>query len=141
MGKSLTLRVRSAKYNDIYKDIVRVSEQSREGLLPGRVHKFISPNKTAYFILRGAGPKDDGLIRMDEESRKKLAVKYGETYDFEISPVGFLGEMKWAFGATDPSYRIAARLGVLSFFLGLFAFVPVLWNLLKWIVSLCGCNH
>jgi hypothetical protein len=117
----VTLKAKSAREEDVYKDIVRITEKDRGDLKTGRIHKFKTSNATAYFILRGNGPSDDGKILIDEAARNKLNLGPSAESDFVIQQVGFWGELRWVWSATDPSYRIAGRLGVLSLFLGVLA--------------------
>ncbi len=132
------LTVGSGEERDVYKDIVRIAEQSRGNLKAGRIHKFITPNGSAYFILRGSEvPKNIGKILMDDVSRRTMKLCLGEPYDFDIREVGFWGELWWACNAVDPTYRVAARLGVLSFFLGLAALFPVV-EITKYLWGLFG---
>jgi hypothetical protein len=138
MKRSLKLKVRSAESEDVYKDIVRISEVTRDGLKTGRVHKFSVPEGTAYFILRGTGPEHDGKLLIDEAARGKLGLSAGVERDFRIEEAGFWGELRWMWNATDPTYRIAGRLGVLSFALGLIALVPLVIDLAKWLSSICA---
>lgn len=129
------LIVRSAKREDVYRDIVRISEQSRGSLKNGRVHRFHTASGSGYFILRGLGSTNDGLIRMDEASRASMGLPFGQKYEFTIAEAGFWGELLWAYSATDPAYRIAAKLGVLSFVLAVIAFVPIASEWLKFCLS------
>jgi hypothetical protein len=117
------LSVRSAEIDDVYKDIVRISEESRGPLKTGRVHKFATGSGTAHFILRGSSPSNVGKILMDEAARAKLKLEPSAECDFDIQEVGFWGELRWAWSATDPTYRVAGKLGVLSFVLGVISLI------------------
>jgi hypothetical protein len=132
----VTLKVRSADAEDVYKDIVRISESSRSGLKTGRIHRFSTSKGAAYFILRGSGPENDGKILMDEAARSKLNLEASVEREFAIHEVGFWGELRWVWNATDPTYRIAGRLGVLSLLLGLLAIVPIASDIGRYI-----CDH
>jgi hypothetical protein len=67
---------------------------------------------------------------MDEASREKLGLERSAECVFQIRQVGFWGEILWVWGAINPAYRIAGRLGVLSFILGAFSIAPFAWQLL-----------
>ena len=69
------------------------------------------------------------MVLMDKASRYKLKLAPSEECDFTIREVGFWGELCWVWGATNPVYRIAGRLGVLSLVLGLAAFAPLVWDI------------
>lgn len=123
---SCHLKVDSVEDEDVYKDVVRIAKTDRGSLRAGRIHRFVANGRTSYFIIRGAGNRrGQGKISMDEASRTKLGLTRGLQYSFEITEAGFWGELRWAFYATDPAYRVAARLGVLSFGLGLLALLPL----------------
>ena len=126
-----SLTVTKARKDDVYKDVVRINEKSRGDLRAGRVHKFCTIEKSAYFILRGSDEESDvGKILMDDASRNTMGLLCGQKYIFEIIEVGFWGELRWAWGAVDPTYKVAARLGVISFALGLVAVLPLARDIL-----------
>lgn len=129
---SVALVPRSADKDDVYKDIVRIPRSYRGDLRYGFVHKFRVGRESSYFILRGAADKHDNVIMLDAESRKKLRLpsKVSDPVNFEITEANFWGELMWAWKATDPAYRVAAKLGVLSFFLGILSFALALLSLL-----------
>lgn len=121
----VTLKVKSADEEDVYKDIVRIPAKDRGDLKTGRIHRFSTSNGVAYFILRGSSPDNAGRILMDEASRDKLNLKASVECEFDIREARFLGQLRWMWSATDPTYRIAGQLGVLSFALALLAFSPI----------------
>ena len=119
------LEVHQGRGGEVFQDIVRIHENSRNGLRPGHVHKFSTPGKSAYFILRGSEEaKDLGRILMDDISRQTMGLCLGQTEDFEIVEANFLGELRWAWSASETAYRVAARLAVVSFGLGVLALAP-----------------
>lgn len=125
--KHLTrLLVRSARYADVYKDTVRVSESDRAHLRTGRICRFKAGEKVAYAVLRGLAPNRAGQVLMDEAVRDRLQVRYGEPADLVISEAGFWGRLKWGWDASDPTYATATRLGVLSLVLGILSFALAL---------------
>lgn len=133
MDVRLSLKLRSAEYDDVYRDIVRISEATRQGLKTGRIYKFAVEGASAHFILRGTGPENDGKMLIDEAARSKLNLAAGSEVAIRISEAGWLGELAWMWSATDPTYRIAGRLGVLSFLLGLIATIPLVAALVSWL--------
>lgn len=120
------LKVDGVSDDDVYKDIVRISKRDRGSLRAGHIHCFKANGRSSYFVLRGVGNRIGyGKIFMDDAARTKLDLKRGQQFSFEIKEAGFWGELRWAFFATDPAYRVAARLGVLSFALALIALLPL----------------
>jgi len=134
--RTIKLKVRSAESDDVNKDIVRIAERSRSGLKTGRIHKFTVGDQSAYFILRSCSPDDAGKIFMDETAREKLGLAGSVEREFRIERAGLLGELRWLWSATDPTYRIAAKLGVLSFCLGVVALVPLVIDLIVFVAKL-----
>lgn len=136
ISRQIKLKVRSAQEEDVYKDIVRISQNSRHGLKTGKIHRFKADGNHAYFILRGTGPENDGKLLIDEAARSKLSLSAGAEREFLIEEVGWWGELVWMWEATDPTYRVAGRLGVLSLLLGLLAFAPLIYSALNALHSL-----
>ena len=74
---------------------------------------------------------DQAVIRLDDRTREKLDVKTATIYQFGIREVWWLGQFLWAWNASDPTARVAARLGILGFALGVIGAVLGIWGLLK----------
>jgi hypothetical protein len=58
-----------------------------------------------------------GAVKMDECLRNMLGVDPGD--QVELQKVGLVGEFWWAWNASDPAYRVAARMALLSVVLGM----------------------
>lgn len=70
------------------------------------------------------------MIHIDERTRRALGLTAGKEAEFRFRQVSWPGQFLWAWRATDPAYRIAARLGLLSVLLGIVGFalgVAGLW--------------
>ena len=134
--RTVKLKVRATDPDDINKDIVRVAERRRAGLKIGRIHKFTVGDQSAYFILRSCAPEDAGKIFMDEAAREKLGLSAGADKEFKIERASLWGEICWLWNATDPTYRIAAKLGVLSLGLGIIALVPTVLSIISFVMKL-----
>jgi hypothetical protein len=113
-----TLTIHSARNEDVYKDVARISKKDRVGLRTGRVYRFTVNGRSGYFVLRGMTNKKDGHILIDGAMRDRLGIEYGQNYAFEIAELGFFRELWWGWGATDPVVRASARVGVISLGLG-----------------------
>lgn len=120
------LLVRSARYVDVYKDTIRIAEADRGALRTGKIHRFTIGKRSAYAVLRGLSPTNAGRILMDEPTRDRLEVRYGELAKVKISEASFWGHLRWGWDATDPTYSTATRLGVLSFGLGILSLLLAL---------------
>src|SRR4051812_40593388 len=134
----MKLVIRPAALEDVYRDIVRVPETFRldknKGVIPeGSVCKVCSPVSSSYAIARGLGNSPQPVIQMDERLRNILRVSVDQEVEIRLKVVGLWGQFAWAWIASDPAYRVAARLGLLSLILGVFGLVLGL-------ISLKGCS-
>ena len=124
MGNLMKLVVKKAAEADVYRDIARIPELHRKDrrgrtIPEGSVCKLSTSGKSAFVLLRGKGDSDDAAIWLDERSRNRLGITDREEADVQVEPVGLWGQVCWGWNASDPSYRVAARLSVLSVVLGL----------------------
>jgi hypothetical protein len=134
----MKLKITQATKEDIYRDTVRIPEQYRVDangkIVPeGSVCKICIADKSTYAIVRGLGDTTDPFVRMDERLRNSLNLKKGEEVEIRIRPSGFWGQFQWSWNASDPAYRVAARMGLLSVALGLL-------GLLLGLLSLRACK-
>jgi hypothetical protein len=116
------LTVTDPPERDIYKDSVRINIHDRVGHTKGHVYKLFVGNRMARVFLRGTD--QPGTITMDLETRDRLGVRLNEPILIKLQK-GFwiVDELIWAWRASDPAYRIASKLGVLSFLLGVLSLV------------------
>ena len=124
----MRFKVQCAAKEDIYRDFVRVSEQYRldthgRTIPEGSGCKSRTPHATAYGIARGAPHWPEAAVALDKRLRNILHIAVGEEIDIRLAKVGLCGQLCWAWQASDPAYRVAARLGVLSAVLGVAGFV------------------
>ncbi len=122
-GHGVRLRVEQASKEDVYRDFARIPERYRRDgggqVVPeGNVCRLSTPNRSVYIVARGLGTIDEPIIRLDERTRNGLGVLLGDKTEFGIDAVSLLGELCWAWRASDPAYRVAARLAILSVVLG-----------------------
>ncbi len=123
MGTGTKLVVKEADRAEVYRDIARIPEVHRKDckgrtIPEGSVCKLSTSHKSAYVLLRGKGNETEAAIWLDERTRNRLGVTAGEQQEFEFRPVRLWGQTCWAWDASDPSYRVSARLAVLSLLLG-----------------------
>jgi len=129
--QTITLKVRSARLAEVYRDTIRIAEADRGPLRTGRIHQIKVGKRTTYAVLRGLAGTSAGQIRMDEATRDRLGLTFGQDHAFKIRQVGFWGSLCWGWTATDPAIAVAARLGVLSLGLGTLSLVLAAWPLLE----------
>jgi hypothetical protein len=121
----MRLTVHQSAEEDIYKDLVRVPEiyrlDSKGKHIPeGSICQITVATTGNSKLTSVRGCKDDGpIVRMDEKVRTDLCVVPEREYEFRLRRVWWFGQCRWAWQASDPAYRLAARLGVLSVLLGL----------------------
>ena len=125
MRHSVSLTVHELLKDDVYHDRVRIPEASRGEIKEARICKLSASlagneiGKSALVEVRGDQSMPSGTIRIDDVTRLKLSVKACQQYTFTLRPVWWVGQFWWAWNASDPTSRIAARLGLLGLVLGL----------------------
>ncbi len=122
----------------MYRDIVRVPEKHRIDVFgrvvpDGSVCSLLIREGTYYVLVRGLGDSAEEVICMDERLRNVLGLSVGERIDVQFRSTGWWGQFRWAWSASDPAYRVAARLSLLSVLLGALGLVLGL-------ISLRGCS-
>jgi hypothetical protein len=122
----MRLTVQIGREEEVYRDIVRIPEGHRLDtsgkLIPeGQVRRIKVGQKRAFVVLRGEQNSIDPIIEMDEVTRKKLGLECARPVDVEFDrPLCHeYCQFRWAWAATEISYRIAIRLAVSSIVLGL----------------------
>lgn len=128
MSRHLRLVVKEADAADVYRDIGRIPEVHRKDrrghpVPEGSVCKLGAAGKSVYVAIRGMGDSQEPAIWIDAKIRDNLAVKAGQEYEFDLRRVWWPGQFRWAWSASDPAYRIAARMGFLSLVLGVIGLV------------------
>lgn len=74
--------------------------------------------RRALAVAKGLPATDGAVIRIDESLRRKLQLKEGESADFTFRRAGLISELRWAWSASNPGYRMASRLAAVSLVLG-----------------------
>ena len=142
------LELHQALFRDVYKDVARIHELSRGGIVSGRICNLSANGKSRLVVVRGIGegrPHEQGWIRLDEVTRDHLGLRYKESYHFQLNEAGWWQRLRWAWNASEPGSQIAAQLSIVSLILGGLAFVVTLPDLalhlrqfLVWICQLAG---
>lgn len=128
------LTVRQLKDKDVYKDMVRIAEVYRidedgDPIEESTVCWIDGTPQSSVAVLRGCKKCAYPVIHMDERTRNRLGVQIGDVYEFVFRRAGMWGQLRWAWDASETGYRVASRLAVMGFVLGLLAFIPVLVDL------------
>lgn len=58
------------------------------------------------------------MIKLDESLRQRLQVKEGAPAEFVLRRAGWISELRWAWSAANPGYRMASRLSAAALILG-----------------------
>ncbi len=117
------LLVKSIGFDDVFLDMARLHSSHRSRISAGKVLKLSVNGRTKLLVARGAPKNERSVIWLDLKTRKELLLEVNKGADFKIEEASFVDNVKWAWNASDPAYRISSRLGVLSFFLGIIGFV------------------
>jgi hypothetical protein len=135
---NMRLRVQMARKEEVYRDIVRIPEpyrldESGEVIPEGQVRRITVGKKCAFVILRGDQESTETTISMGEVTRNKLDLKCSQTVEVGLDrPLcRQYCEYRWAWGATEISYRVAAKLALTSVVLGVFGLVLGIFALCK----------
>lgn len=132
------LEVHQLADDDVYRDIIRVNAAHRknekgEAIKEGRVILIRGNGRKCFAVLRGYQASSEPRIYMDEFTRTdKLGVRWLEPYEFEFKPVGLIGQLRWAWNATEMGYQVASRLAVLGFIMGILGLMLGIAPLLDW---------
>lgn len=133
MGK---LEVHQLPHDEVYLDIARVTQQYRispdgSAIEEGSVCSLRCSGREILVVARGSASMEKHIF-LDERSRTKLGVDLSQTYEFEMTTLGFFGKVRWALQASDVRYSfpalvsvVSACLGILSVLLGIFSIVLV----------------
>lgn len=132
----MNLKVCIAASGDVYRDFARIPEKHRkdahgEPIKEGSICRISVGSRSSFVLLRGLQGSQDAIICLDERKRNELDLEVGDSVDFIIKKPSVWGEFRWAWNASDPAYRVGARLGLLSLVLGvigLFLGIVSLWK-------------
>jgi len=138
----MKLKVHRAKAGDIYRDIIRVPEiyrqdSNQETIPEGTICGVTINGIQAYALIRGLGDSLKQEIDIDERLRNRFGVKINDEIEVHLKKAGICGQFSWAWSASDPAYRVAARMALLSVFLG---FVGFLLGLISLVIGNACCN-
>lgn len=136
----MKLTVQAAEKEDVYKDIARIPEMHRRSLggafvKEGCVCRVSVGRRSAYVLVRGLQSTSEPVICLDERKRNELQVALGAAADFNLEPPSPIGEWLWGWSASDPAYRVCARLALLSLVLGV---IGLALGVIGLVVSLAG---
>ena|ERR1700722_15780817 len=84
-------------------------------------------DRSKLVTVHGCPKPGAGIIQLDSKLRVDLRLEEDKPYDFQLRPLSWLGHWRWAWNASDPSFRIPAQISLISLILGL--------------IGLFGCNR
>jgi hypothetical protein len=140
------LKVQMIEKPETYRDLARIPwklrmDKNGAKIPEGRICKVSVNGRSCLLSCRGRLNENEPLIFLDGTTRRTLGLKVDQLYDFELRPVRWPGQFLWAWRASDPLYRIAARAGLISVGFGVLGIVLGLAGLLLGILSLCAPKH
>ena len=135
------LTVHKMPIEDCWKDMARIPRGYRKDVTGSTIGKAEICNVTIgnkHKLLTVRPCKEgvsDASIFIDFPTRVDLGVELGVTYEVEVRRVRWLGYWRWAWNASDPSYRIPLQirlvsliLGFIGLFLGALSIWPVIYS-------------
>ncbi len=131
----MKLNVCKAIYEDVYRDIIRIPESHRydrdkRKIKEGSVCKVTIGEVSTFAILRGYSDSVEPLIFIDERLRDELKVHEHDQIEVQLEQTSIIGQFRWAWNASEPAYRVAARMAFMSVILGFIGFVMGAFSLL-----------
>jgi hypothetical protein len=129
LGDAMKLEVAESYWADVYKDMARVPQAFRlaangKPIHEGTICSVTVGSRTVLLSLRQQVENPgNAAIYIDEKTRNALGVAIRDTKEFTFRPVGWLGVLKWVWQASDPAYRVGARLGIAGFILGMIGLI------------------
>ncbi len=131
----MRLTVRKAKYDDIYRDIIRIPEpyrydRNKRKIKEGSICRVTIDGISTFAILRGCRDSAEPLIFIDERLRDELKVHEHDQIEVQLEHASLIGQFSWAWNASETAYRVAARMALLSVILGLTGFIMGAFSLL-----------
>jgi hypothetical protein len=121
----MRLEVAESCWADVYKDMARVPQAFRldangKPIYEGTICSVTVGSRTVLLSLRSQIENPGtAAIYIDEKTRNALGVAVHDAKEFTFRPVGWLGVLKWVWQASEPAYRVGARLGIAGFILGI----------------------
>lgn len=113
------LTVREIGLEDVFLDMVRVHISHRPGVSAGRILTVECNGVFVPLVARGAHDNSRDEIWLDLETRGRLGgLKPNVAYNFKLHTATWSECMRWAWSATDPAYRIPAKISLISVALG-----------------------
>ena len=128
MNYIVELEIHEAKRIDVFRDIVRVSDNYRyvendEKLEEGSIYKLEINGIGLYVVVRGSideSEDDKPWIRIEKHLRTKYGdLKLKHPYKCKFRRAIFFEQILWAIRTSDISYRIPVILGLISLSLGI----------------------
>jgi hypothetical protein len=135
-SQKVSLTVRDALRDDVYKDIARVHWSQRGSVRVGSIAKVcVDGKKTRHLAVRGLADDRKGEILLDHVTRDEMQLKEHDVHNFTFEPTTPWQKVTWACNATDPAARIAAWIAVWSFVIGVAGLLLALYPIVKEILA------
>jgi hypothetical protein len=134
---TVSLVIVQMHWNDVYKDWARIPERFRvdqrgQPIPEGRICKVWVGKRHVLLSLRGQPEHNNRAIHLDEKTRIALDVKVNSDRAVRFRQVGPIGQFIWAWQASDPAYRLAARIGLLSIIMSAAGTIAMFIHFYRW---------
>jgi hypothetical protein len=89
-----------------FSDAVRIPQKYRGGMKESKLCK-LSTNVTRKIVqVYGKRDEHDANIYMDKLTQNHFGLRVGSVANFELVPVGWIGQLTWASRHADPTVRV-----------------------------------
>lgn len=129
------LKVKGLSGNEGRSDLIRLNWQDRnDEAFPRWSVAILKLGKTCRYVVVLGQDDHSGFIELDYDHRQFFQVKKGDEREFELIRAGIWGNIVYLLTARDPMLRLPAIISIVSFGLGLIAFLPMIMDLIKWLM-------
>jgi len=118
-GSIMMLKVHQVTKEEVFGDLVRVSYSHRPNTRAGQIIRVSANGRTVRAVARGAPSNNTSGIWLDDALRQRLGLQSRQAADFRFSRANLWDEFVWAWRASNPVTRVAARISLISGLLGL----------------------
>lgn len=116
----MTLTVKGLALDDVFGDMARVHLSHRPNINAGQLLVLSHNNVALPLVARGAPNNQKDHIWLDLATRERLGdLALDTAYDFTIEKATFGDILRWAWKATNPAYRVASQISIVSAVLGI----------------------
>ena len=133
MRGAAQLTVHEMPRDEVFRDRVRFDSSYRPEIGAGSICLLRAGWRATLVEVRQPIYGEMGIIFADMDTRRRLRIAPGSSYDFKYCKVGTVGEFIWLWRAADPISRTTGKLGVLALALGILSFLLAIPPFVDWL--------